>query len=195
MPATRTVILIKHSAPVLERDVAPKLWRLSEEGRRRSVVLADFLRRYGPEIFVSSGEPKAVETAEIAAECLGIGHHVYPGLHEHDRTGAPFLDADEFRQKAKSFFGRPDELVWGNETAEEAEERFERALRDVLDGRDEDVVAVVAHGTVISLFVAGINGQDAHRLWERLGLPSLCVLGPDLRLREVVGRVEAPPGG
>ena len=45
---------------------------------------------------VSSEEPKAVETAGIAAGCLGLGCSVYPGLHEHDRTGVPFLGDEEF---------------------------------------------------------------------------------------------------
>ena len=52
---------------------------------------------------VSSGEPKAVETAEIAAERLGIECSVSPGLHEHDRTGAPFLSSEGFVQAARAF--------------------------------------------------------------------------------------------
>jgi broad specificity phosphatase PhoE len=93
----RTVVLVKHSAPVVERDVAPKRWHLSEEGRRRSVVLAERLRGYDPGVIVSSEEPKAFETAQIAAERLGIGCSTFPGLHEHDRTGAPFLKTSKPR--------------------------------------------------------------------------------------------------
>ena len=63
--------------------------------------------RYGPRIMVSSEEPKAVETAEIAAERLGIGHFVYPGLHEHDRTDVPFLDDEEFGLAARYFSRNP----------------------------------------------------------------------------------------
>ena len=135
----------------------------------------------------SSGEPKAVETAEIAAGCLGIGCSVYPGLHEHDRTGVPFLGDEEFAQAARGFFENPDRLVWGNETAEEAGDRFEGAVRSGLDEWEEEVVAIVAHGTVISLLVARYNDIDAFGFWQRLGLPSFCVLSAeDLRLREAV---------
>ena len=48
------------------------------------------LARYGPRIVISSEEPKAVETARVAAGRLGVEHTVSPGLHEHDRTGAPY---------------------------------------------------------------------------------------------------------
>ena len=135
---------------------------------------------------VSSGEPKAVETAEIAAEHLGIGCSVSPGLHEHDRTGAPFLGDGEFEQAARDFFERPDELVWGRETAEQVGARFEAAVRGVLDGREEEVVPIVAHGTVISLLIARYNDVDPFVLWRRLGLPSFCVLSEDLQLRETI---------
>lgn len=163
----------------------PNRWRLSGEGRRRSVLLGEVLRQYGPGVIVSSEEPKAAETARIAANRLGVGHAAAPGLHEHDRTDAPFLADKEFEQAARAFFDRPDELVWGNETAEQALGRFDGAVRAVLDARDENVIAVVAHGTVISLFTAKYNDVEPYELWRRLGLPSFCVLSvPGFGIRE-----------
>jgi broad specificity phosphatase PhoE len=150
------------------------------------VLLGERLARCGPGVMVSSGEPKAVETAEIVAGCLGIGCFVYPGLHEHDRTGVLFLGDEEFGRAARRFFENPDRLVWGNETAEEAGGRFEGAVRGVLDERGEEVVAMVAHGTVISLLVARHNDIDAFGFWQKLGLPSFCVLSvPGFELQEV----------
>lgn len=180
---------MKHSAPVVEEDVVPKRWRLSKEGRRQSAALAERLRRYRPRVVVSSEEPKAAETAEIVAGRLGIGCFVRPGLHEHDRTGAPFLSDKDFCRTVGTFFERPGKPAWGNETAEEAATRFEDAVRAVLDEWKEETVAVVAHGTVNALLVARHNGLDAHELWKELGLPSFCVLSPGFRLGEVVGRV------
>ena len=135
---------------------------------------------------VSSGGPKAVETAEIAAGCLGIGCSVYPGLREHDRTGVPFLADEKFAQAARRFFENPGQLVWGNEAADEAGDRFEGAVRRLLDEREEEVVAIVAHGTVISLLVARYNDIDAFGFWQRLGLPSFCALSvPGFELQVV----------
>ncbi len=69
----QTLVLAKHAEPVLKPDVAPKHWRLSEEGRCESALLGGRLTRYGPGVVISSEEPKAMKTAEIAAERLGIG--------------------------------------------------------------------------------------------------------------------------
>jgi len=183
---------VKHSEPVLEPEVAPNLWHLSERGRTGSVLLGDRLARYEPRSVVSSDEPKAVETAKIVAERLGIGYSVYPGLHEHDRTGVWFLSDEEFGRAASDFFGRPDKLVWGNETAQQAGSRFEGAVRRVLDEREEEVITIVAHGTVISLLVARYNDLDAYTLWRSLGLPSFCVLSADdFQLRETVPSLKA----
>jgi len=134
---------------------------------------------------VSSEEPKAMETAEIAAERLGIGRSVYPGLHEHDRTGVPFLSDEDFGRAARDSFETPDQLVWGNETAEEAGSRFDGAVRRVLEEQEKEVITIVAHGTGISLLIARYNDLDAYALWRSLGLPSFCVLSAeDLQLRE-----------
>lgn len=187
MELDRTLVLVKHSEPVLEPGVAPKRWRLSEKGRFGSVLLGEHLARYEPRAIVSSEEPKAVETAEIAAGRLGVGRSIRPGLHEHDRTGIPFLGNEEFQQAARDLFANPDDLVWGNETAEQARARFEGAVRRVLDEREEEVVPIVAHGTVISLLVARYNDLDAYDLWRSLGLPSFVVLSAEeFQLRETV---------
>jgi len=48
-------------------------------------------------------------------------------------------------------------------------------------------VAVVAHGTVISLFVSRRCELEPFNLWRRLGLPALVILSrPDLALIQVV---------
>ena len=178
---------MRHAEPILEPGVAPSRWRLSDRGRSDSGLLGERLTRYGPRVVVSSEEPKAVKMAEIAAERLGIGCSVYPGLHEHDRTGVTFLSDEEFGRAARGFFAKPYQLVWGGETAEEAGGRFEGAVRGVLDERKEGVDTIVAHGTVISLLVAHHNDLDASALWRSLGLPSFCVLPAEKpRLREAV---------
>ena len=87
-------------------------------------------------------------------------------------------------------FARPGELVYGEETADKARERFCIAITTVLENRKDASVAVVAHGTVISLFVAAVAGVDGLALWERIGMPSYIVLSrPELQLLEVVERI------
>jgi hypothetical protein len=48
-------------------------------------------------------------------------------------------------------------------------------------------LAIVAHGTVISLFVAAHNQINSFELWQQLAMPSFVVLGlPSFALVEAV---------
>ena len=116
---------------------------------------------------------------------------VAPGLHEHDRRGVPYLDGATFEASVERFFARPDDLVFGNETAAQAGERFAAAVERALAQHPSGDVGVVAHGTVVSLFVARHAGVDPFALWRRLGLPSFVVFSlPDLRLLTTVENIE-----
>jgi broad specificity phosphatase PhoE len=174
----KRLILIKHSEPSIDQGAPPNSWRLSEEGRRRSTTLAARLRPYGPDVVVTSEEPKAAETARIVADRLGLEFDTHPRLHEHDRTGAPFGTQEDFERSARAFFENPGKLVWGNETAEQAGRRFSRAMDEILERYPDESVAVVTHGTVITLFVARYAEMEPFEFWKRLGLPSFCVLAP-----------------
>jgi 2,3-bisphosphoglycerate-dependent phosphoglycerate mutase len=183
----KRLILIKHSEPAIDASAPPNSWHLSEEGRRRSTTLATRLEPYVPEVVLSSEEPKATETAQIVSERLGLKVITHPRLHEHDRIGAPFGTQEDFERTANIFFESPGELVWGNETAEQARERFSGAVDDILERYPDGTVAVVSHGTVITLFVTQHAEVEAFGFWKRLGLPSFCVFAsPTLQLESTV---------
>ena len=81
--------------------------------------------------------------------------------------------------------------MFGEETAEAARARFTGAVNGVLERFQRESVVVVAHGTVICLFVAAATGQAPLDLWLRLGLPAFVVLErPGLRLEAIVESVE-----
>jgi broad specificity phosphatase PhoE len=85
---------------------------------------------------------------------------------------------------------RPDELVLGEETANEALTRFDRAVRRVIDEHPNQDIAIVSHGTVIAMLLAKYSDRPAFGLWREMGLPSYAVLSqPPLQLIEVVSRV------
>ena len=171
------LILVKHSQPQIDPLVPAREWHLSEEGKLRCQALADKLAGYGPGRIVASTEPKAVETAKIVAERLGMPFEVAEGLHEHDRSNVAFYAPQVFDAAVAAFFQRPEALVFGRETALQAQERFSRAVEGVLEKyRDENVV-IVAHGTVITLFVAAHVTIEPFAFWKRLGLPALVVMG------------------
>ena len=180
------LILIKHSLPEVVENSPAREWTLSEEGRVRAQRLAERLVRFQLEVLVSSVEPKAKETAEIIAKQHKLKLDVFDGLHEHDRSKAPFLSKDEFHLTVREFFDRPDTLVYGNETANQCHERFDRAVRSVLNLYVDKTIAIVSHGTVISLFTSRLTGIPDFTLWIELGLPSFVVI--DLQSRILVER-------
>ena len=187
----RKLILIKHAKPQTAPDVPAHGWRLSEEGRRGAEALIPRLIPHVPDRFITSEEPKAVETGQIIAQRLGKLVASAPGLHEHDRSNVPMLATREFISLMALFFKEPGRLVLGRETAQAAAQRFERAVADVLMKYPADNLALVTHGTVLALFAADRGAGDPYLLWRRMGLPSAVVFSlPDYRLVEMVESVQ-----
>ncbi|HXH22188.1 MAG TPA: histidine phosphatase family protein [Dehalococcoidia bacterium] len=182
------LLLIKHSLPDVRPEHPPSRWRLSPEGSRRALDLAEALRLFGLARLYASSEPKASQTAALVAERLGVPWEARGGLEEHHRDHEPFLPEEEFQERVAALFARPSERVFGDESADEARARFAAAVEALVA---DDDVGIVAHGTVISLLVAAKSGLDAFSLWRRLGLPSYVVLEtPSWRVVEVVEEVE-----
>jgi broad specificity phosphatase PhoE len=173
---TKYLILVKHSVPLIEAERPASTWRLSEEGRLRAHRLAELLESYEPEIIVSSHEPKAQETADILGTHLQLQVPILHDLHEHDRSHVPFLSNDAFQSSIHEFFQKPDELVFGGETADQVHARFYQAVHSVLNAHRNKTVVVVTHGTVIALFVSRLTGSSALELWNTMGLPSFVAM-------------------
>ena len=185
------LILIKHARPEIVPSEPPQRWRLSDEGRRSCAVLAQRIAGYEPQRMISSDEDKAVETAELVAADLKIPSEIAPDLHEHDRSNVPHMASRDFISHVELMLRRPRELVLGRETAEQAADRFERAVRACCAKHNDQTLAIVSHGTVIALLVARHNDCNAFELWRRMALPSLVVLSSeDFALDEVVERLD-----
>ena len=183
----RSLVLVKHSMPEIEPDRPASAWKLGEVGRRRSELLAARLRGVSPEVIWSSREPKAIETAELVAKEFGVPVEIADGLEEHHRDNEPFLSSKEkFEEAVERFFRYPNRLVFGTETAEQARNRFAAAIDKVIGAGEADSI-VVTHGTVMTLYVAGVAGVQRMDFWRGLGLPSYVALTlPAMRVCSVV---------
>ena len=187
----QALVLVKHSLPEIDAAVPANEWHLSEKGRVRSRMLAEKLSRYDLDLIVSSIEPKAVETAEIAARALKLSVETVEGLHEHERGSVGFLAKERFEQSIGRFFSRPTELMFGDETADHAHGRFSKAVYGLSDMFPQANMALMTHGTVLSLFVSRIAELEPFALWKQLGLPSWIVLSrPDFGVVEICRSVE-----
>jgi len=185
------LILIKHSQPVLDPDVPAPRWVLSDEGVRRCEWLAGALKAEGVSRLYSSMEPKALETAAIVSTRVGLPVEPRVGLHENDRTGMGFVEEQELQRLIREFFKRPRDAVLGHETADAAFRRFALAIGGILGQAHGRNVAVIAHGTVITLFVGAHNAVDRFAFWRELTVPSYVVL--DSQSLALVGALQTFP--
>ena len=178
-----SLILIRHSQSQQQPDRPASQWPLTEEGRRRCIALAERLAAYSPNLIVTSRERKASQTGALIAARLGRPIEIADGLHEHQREHVGWLSNQAFEQAVVAFFTRPGELVFGEETAYQAGARFDAAVRDLLAAHFGQNVAIVSHGTVITLFLAQHAGVAPLPFWKSLGMPALVALAlPELRL-------------
>ncbi|MDX1664249.1 MAG: histidine phosphatase family protein [Candidatus Promineifilaceae bacterium] len=181
------LIFIRHSQSRPTPGQPASSWPLTSVGRERCQPLARWLSSHEPLTIVSSEERKAMETAQLAASQLGIPWSTASGLQEHDRTGEPYHSQEQFLALVERLFREPQATVFGRESGAQALARFEQALATVLRSRPPGNLAVVTHGTVLSLFVGAHSDHDPLSFWQRLRQPSIVVFSlPDLTLLEVV---------
>ncbi len=181
------LILVRHSMPEIDPARPARQWQLSDEGRWRCQELAKRLSPYMPQVIVSSEEPKAVETARIVATALGMEYQTATGLHEHERSGMGWSSQEEFVEAVAKLFAQPERLVMGNETADQAYARFASSVDDLISRYAGQSLMIVAHGTVMSLFVSRRCGVEPFPLWRQLGLPAYIRLRiPDYEVMEIV---------
>lgn len=180
------LLLVKHALPHIEPDRPATRWRLGETGRAQSFRLAEALRPHGPSVVITSDEPKAVETGQLVAGRLELPCTVAPGLHEQDNAGTPYFDTRaEFEGAVRSLFDEPGRRAYGNESAEEALGRFEKAVEAALEPHPHKNAVIVAHGRINTLFVAAHNPLDAFAFWKAWQLGTFSVLSrPHYRVLE-----------
>ena len=173
------LILVRHSEPEIQPDKPASTWRLSERGRDKAMLLADELRNFSPASIWCSKEPKAIETAQILADALKVPVNVTDGLEEHHRDNVPYFPApDEFEQAIEQFFLNPEEPVLGDETAQQALQRFTAAIDRIIATDTAETSIVVTHGTVMTLYMASVAGICPMSFWRSLDTPSFVVLTP-----------------
>lgn len=181
------LILVRHSMTQQDPTLPSAEWRLSHPGRQACSALAETLVPFSPSLIVSSMEPKAIETAQLTAHILNIPSEIAVGLQEHDRSQLGFVQSNQrFEILIKELFDTPAKVMFGTECADQAHDRFSASLDHLLKAYPEDILAVVTHATVLSLFVAPINNLDTFEFWQALNMPEVLVLKlPDFELIQI----------
>jgi broad specificity phosphatase PhoE len=175
------LLLARHSNPIINPDEEPICWPLSTIGKENARNIATKIGIYQPEIIISSIEQKAIETAKIFADALNIDQKVMKDLHEQRRSRMRFLSDEEFHNNIRNLFEKPNQLVFGEESANQANKRFSSAIRSIEAENPEKTLCVVAHGVVISLYATQYYCEEPYNIWQNLTTPSCIVFSRNLK--------------
>lgn len=172
------LIFIRHAMVEIDTTKPAHEWQLSANGRSACQLLAQTIAPHAPSRLFTSVEPKAAVTGQIVAEILGLPCQTAVNLHEHQRHTTPFFpDHAAFVAAVTRFFHQPDELVLGEETATAAQRRFVTAVQALMAKHPGQTLAIVTHGTVLTLFVHYYQPSlDPVAFWQALALPDAIVV-------------------
>jgi broad specificity phosphatase PhoE len=176
MTSRRRLLLIRHAPPLLLQDAPARGWPLSDEGRQACEQFAGRLAEYRVAAIISSAETKARETAAILAARLNLAPGEDADLNEQWRENVPYLGRPIFEAAIRRLFAEPDTLVFGQETAMQAYTRFAGAVQRALAAHPDGDVALVTHGTVMTLYAERHAGVEPFAFWQTLSMPDLVAL-------------------
>jgi broad specificity phosphatase PhoE len=159
------LLFITHPDVVVDPETPVPCWRLSDTGvARMQAFVASPVVDSVAEVW-SSTETKAIVAAGLLAARFGLPIRLHSGLCENDRSATGYLPPDVFETVADAFFEQPFASAHGWETAVAAQARINKAVSEILAGRDKagGDVAVVAHGAVGTLLLCRLLGEPIAR--------------------------------
>ena len=162
---------MRHAAPNIEPEIPPPNWTLSPTGIDSCIALGDDLRSFIPSALMSSTEPKAIQTATVISERLGLDLSTRDGLREHRRSGE-FLPESDFHSNIKAFFQNPTKVVFGQESCDALGLRIDEEVDTALSRGQSKNAILVTHGTAMTSFIWRHWQVNAHEVWMSLGLPA-----------------------
>lgn len=153
--------LVRHAHP--DVSVGPEQCYdpgLSATGRQQAEALADRLQHGSWRALYTSPQRRALETAAVLADRLGLELRKDPGLAEFDQ-GYPYVnfegppaEANELRVALRN----EDFSAYGTDAATIRRKAVD-ALEAIVAAHPSQRVIVVTHGTVINAFVGGFLGS------------------------------------
>ncbi|UUX49809.1 phosphoglycerate mutase family protein [Nisaea acidiphila] len=164
---SNALYFLTHANVVIDPEVPITDWGLSELGRARIQTGLKQLWLNDVTSLWSSTERKALDTAEILSEHLGLGVRVLEDLGENDRSATGYLPPEEFERTADRFFAEPDVPVRGWATARKEQARIVAASAAVAELDPAGVPLIVSHGAVGALLLAHRLGQPISRAFDQ----------------------------
>lgn len=176
------LLLVRHAEPDLDPSRKASTWPLNDSGRAAARDLADRLAGEGPDLVVTSREPKAQQTGKIIAATIGLPVREHAGLGEQGGDSVPWMeDWETFRMAVRRHFEEPSRAVLGQESADDAADRFSGVVAETLE--DARYPVLVSHGRIMASYLAAVTGVDARMIWNSFTLPD--AIAVDLERRTI----------
>lgn len=181
------VALIRHARPGRWEGSGPADPQLDDAGRVQAEQLVDHLTApFAPSFagVYSSTMTRAVETAIPLANKLDLPLSTDPGLVEYDHGLSFYIRTEEIEGGFEQYWADIQTGLYAGRQIDVAgfQNRVVEAVEQVIDAHDDqDRVAIVCHGGVISAFLASVLGNSQPFFFE-----------PDYTS---ISRVQVSPGG
>ena len=173
---SNTLYLIRH-AHSQQTALPIETWPLSGLGREQTRKLAELPFWQDVHIICTSVEPKAIQTAQIVAERHDLPVEPSFELRELRRPGAR---VDDYESVVRQVLENPARSVNGWEPAGEAQTRIMTAIERLLALHENETLAVVSHGLVLTLYLAYLaDTMPTLDLWRSLSFASVTLVDPE----------------
>ena len=149
--------------------------RLSDEGRLQVRALAESLRERNVARVFTSPLQRAVESAQEAAQVLGVDAVEVDGLEEFSvgaLAGRPHDDQELVSVYTSWLHGDLGRSIPGGATGAEVLERYREALQSIADQHRGETVLVFSHGGVMSFVLPRVSGHVRADLADAVFLPN-----------------------
>ncbi|HET6871519.1 MAG TPA: histidine phosphatase family protein [Sporolactobacillaceae bacterium] len=165
---SQKIFLIRHCQATGQEPEA----RLTENGKRDSLMLAQFLQNEPIEAIYCSPFARAIETAAPLAKNLNLTIKTDNRLKERTLSRENLSD---WFERLKATFSDFSVKYAGGESSQEAMNRAVHVVEGILDSKIPSA-AVVTHGNLMSLILHHFDQQYGFETWKALTNPDVYLL-------------------
>ena len=173
-PVTTTVALVRHGQTDANRDQrlqGREDREMNEKGKEQVRLSAEHLAAYPWDLLVSSPTRRALQSAELIAQRLGITHiEIIPEFMAREPGEAHNLTPREIDERF------PDGQVPGSESREHVRERAMRGLNHLAQTHEGKRILIVAHREGINGIVWVVSGGQLGTGITQLKIGSITML-------------------
>lgn len=176
------LVFIRHSKSLVNPKTPIASWGLSEEGVMLAKKLISIPAIQAIQVIYSSLQPKALETAALATKNLSIPIQKDNNLTETTSFTNKFVSLKELEENTRKYYAEKTLSINGGETFVQAQERFVKALQDIVKKeQNKENIGIVSHGNILAGFVSQITQVDPYEIVEKIAQPDVAVFDWDAR--------------